>query len=266
MDLMQSFRTLRKRGKLTVTLLLLVLLGTAGAAIELPGTYQSTGEMILLNSKAGQATFGNPYLSFNPALTTTANILSLQVADSATALRLSSQGYTGSYAVTVPSQTGAPMLEVTVTAGTPAAAQGTLHAVMKELNVQLRQLQGNVVPKDRIATQALSTTSHASLLISKTAKPLVMVLGVGLVLTFMVPQIVERRSAKRGRGKRRGPASVSGVRPDLANELAYTENVTASTAKEQQSTQPVLEQEPVSHFTPGRDTRYHQSDTPWGSY
>jgi hypothetical protein len=201
MDLMQSFRTLRKRAKLTVTLLLLTLVLTIGAAVKLPWAYQSVGNTVLLDSKAEQAAFGNPYLSFDDALELTANILCLQLTGSTTALALQAQGYTGSYTATVPSATGAPMIQITVTASSPAEAQNTMQAVMSQISTQLLALQGNVAPKNRIITQVISMTPKATKLTSKKAKPVVVLLGLGLVLTFAIPQLVER-SAIRRRAKR----------------------------------------------------------------
>jgi hypothetical protein len=265
MDLMQSFRTLRKRAKLTVTLLLLTLVLTIGAAVKLPWSYQSVGNTVLLDSKAEQATFGNPYLSFDEALELTANILCLQLTGSTTALALQAQGYTGSYTATVPSATGAPMIQITVTASSPAAAQNTMHAVMGQVSTQLLALQGNVAPKNRIVTQVISMTPNATKLTSKKAKPLVVLLGLGLVFTFAIPQLVERSAARRR--ARRGADDVSGradtevPRRERVEDYreAYGAYADEPVSREPVSREPVsrepVSREPVSRAAQERDGR-----------
>ena len=194
---MQSFRTLRKRLKLTIALLLLTLVATVGALEELPWSYQSTGMAILLASKTSTATTGNPYLDMDPGILETANVLCLQLTDTTTTLMLQAHGYTGSYDASVPTTTGAPLIQITVTASSAGEAQNTLLGVMTQVATQLTSLQSNVAAKNRITSRVISTDSMATRQTSKKAKPLVIVFALGLILMFSIPQLVERRSAKK---------------------------------------------------------------------
>jgi capsular polysaccharide biosynthesis protein len=197
MDLMESFRTLRRHWKLTAVLLVLALVGAVGAYAELPSTYQSTATTLLLNSKAAQAVAGNPYLSFDPALAQTADIVCLEVTDPSTALTLIDKGYTASYSAAVSSATGAPMIQITATGSNAASVQNTLQGVTNAVNAKLLQLQKSVAPENRITSQLLSSSPTATELTSKKSKPVVIVLGLGLILAFAIPQAVESVTARR---------------------------------------------------------------------
>lgn len=119
MDLMGSFRVLRRRWILASALLLLTLLGTAAAAIKLPWSYQAMGTVVLLNSKhASASTDNNPMLAFDSSLASTAEVLSLAVMAPHTIRELQAHGYPNDYQVAVSSATGGPIMQVTVTEAT----------------------------------------------------------------------------------------------------------------------------------------------------
>ena len=222
MDLMQAFQILRKRAKLTAALLLLVVVGTIGSAVILPWTYQSTGVFVLLTPKTSTSNTTNPYLALGTGLTLTTDILVLQLGDSTTAAALTAHGYTGAYQVTSPSQTGAPIVQVTANASNPATAQSTMSGVIAAAGTALNALQSDAPSNDRISAQIISETSTPTRLSSKKAKPVAVIFGVGLILTFLIPQFVERssisRSAKRRAAKERTPE------PDSAE---FSESVTS---------------------------------------
>jgi capsular polysaccharide biosynthesis protein len=202
MDLMESFRTLRRRWVLTLVLLLLTLAGTVAAAVKLPWTYESTATVVLLNSKtASTSTGGNPYLAFDTALTQAAEVVSLDVTDPRTAVALQARGYPDGYLIAISSVTGGPILQITVTGKNPVTVEHTLYGVINEVKTKLTQLQAGITSRNLIKAQVLSVTPQPSRSKSKKAKPLVVVLALGLVLTFAIPQIVDgmrtRRQARR---------------------------------------------------------------------
>ena len=142
MDLIESFRILRKRWILTSTLLLLTLVGTAAAAVKLPWTYQSVATMVLLNSKTGSApSGGNPFLAFDPSLSQAAEVVSLEVADPSTALALRARGYPNGYQVVISSVTGGPVLQTTVTGSNKNTVEHTLYGVTGEISTKLLDLR-----------------------------------------------------------------------------------------------------------------------------
>jgi hypothetical protein len=203
MDLMESFRVLRRHRILTVVLLLLTLVGTVGAAVEMPWSYSSKATVVLLNSKnASAATGGNPYLSFASSLTQAADVLCLEVTDPGTGLVLSAHGYPASYQAVVSSATGAPMIQITTTGSNKDAVEHTLQGVTQQVSVKLLALQADVPQQNRITSKLISSDLQASRSTSKKAKPLAVVLGLGLVLTFALPHLLDgmtaRRRARRG--------------------------------------------------------------------
>lgn len=218
MDLMESFRTLRRRWILTSVLLLLTLAGTVAVAIKLPWTYQSEATMVLLNSKSGSAATGNnPYLAFDPSLSQAAEVVSLEVMDPRTAQVLQARGYPDAYQIAISSVTGGPVLDTTVTGSKKNTVEHTLNGVMQEIGAKLLNLQTGIAPRNLITAEVVSVKPQASRSVSKKAKPVVVVLCIGLVLTFAIPQILDGVAArKRSRWEMTGSSSDRTVlgRPD----------------------------------------------------
>jgi hypothetical protein len=207
MDLMQSLRILRKRWILTALLLLLTLGGTAAAFVKLPHTYVADSTVVLLASQnASKPNGSNPYLSFNSSLPLTADVVRRELLDPRTALDLAARGYTAPYLVVDAPDTSGPVLLVTVTGKDKAAVEHTLYGVTAEIGTKLLGLQATIRPINRIRVVTLSVTPKAKLSISKLARPLVVILGFGMVLTFAVPLIVDaqisRRRARTGSARR----------------------------------------------------------------
>lgn len=215
MDLMESFRTLRRHWVLTLVLLLLTLAGTVAAAVKLPWTYESTATVVLLNSKtASTSTGGNPYLAFDTALTQAAEVVSLDVTDPRTALALQARGYPDGYLIAISSVTGGPILQITVIGKNPATVEHTLYGVINEVKTKLFQLQTGLTSQNLIKAQVLSVTPQPSRSTSKKAKPLVVVLALGLVLTFAIPQIVDGMRTRRQVRRNGADASPRTRHPD----------------------------------------------------
>lgn len=208
MDLMESLRALRRQWILTSVLLMVTFAGTAGALAKLPWAYQSQATTVLLNSKSASASVGgNPYLAFADSLTLAADVVSLEVMDPRTADALQASGYPDSYQVVVSTLYGGPILQITVTGSKKSTVEHTLYGVLDEVSAKLLALQGGITPRNQIRSLVVSVTPQASRSVSKKAKPLVVVLGLGLVLTFAIPQIVDgmvsRRRLRRASGARR---------------------------------------------------------------
>ncbi len=230
MDLMESLRNLRRRWILTSVLLLLTLACTAAAVVKLPTTYQSQSMVVLLASQsASKQSGGNPYLAFSNSLTDTADIVRREVMDPSTALALAARGYSATYLVTAASDTSGPVLLVTVTGSNKNTVENTLYGVTAELNTRVVGLQAGISPYNRITSLVVSTTPKATASLSKKARPVVVVLAVGLVLTFAIPQIVDARAIRRraqrapgGHAKPGYPADdgADGVRPYADSPVA----------------------------------------------
>jgi hypothetical protein len=221
MEVMETFQVLRRRRLLSSVLLLLTVAGTAGAAVKLPWTYQSVAQTVLLNSNtASKASGGNPYLAFDPSLTQTANVLCLELMDPRTAHALASEGYSAGYQVVVNSVTGGPVIQITVTGSNAGTVEHTLSGVTDAVSTKLQGLQSGIAPQNRITSTVLSVQPTATRSLSKKAKPLVAVLGVGLALTFAIPQLVNGVALRRRRRHSGTSATSSSMGASNATSLS----------------------------------------------
>ena len=211
MDLRQAVRIWRARWILTSVLLILAIVGAAGAAAKIPRSYQSTSTVLLLASRAASASNGgNPFLSFSPSLTLTADAVSRELMAPGTVRQLAAQGFTASYAVALPTYTTSTtgsVLTVTVTGPHAAKVERTLQAVTAQIGTQLAQLQHGVPARSQVDADTLSITPQATLSVSQTARPLVVVGAVLLVICFGIPIVLDglltrRQLRNRSRGVR----------------------------------------------------------------
>ncbi len=160
--------------------------------------------MLLASRSAARLNGGNPYLSFNPSLTLTADVLSRALMAPGTGKDLAAHGlrspYTVALAPNTTTTTGSVLL-ITVTGSNRTAIEHTLNGVTSELSIKLAQLQSSIKRYDRIRVAALSVTPRPALSVTATARPLVGVVTLGLLVAFGIPvlvdgQITERRSRK----------------------------------------------------------------------
>jgi hypothetical protein len=204
-----SLRTGRGRWILTGGLLLLTLVGVVVALAELPPTYQSESSVVLLASPAASRPNGdNPYLSFSPSLTLTADVLSREMMAPSTVSYLASNGFPDSYNVelaTYTTDTTGSVLLVTVTGTDKVAVQLTLHGVTNEISTVLAKLQASSPPDDRILASTISMSRQATLSLSQMARLLAVLIGVGLIASFGVPWLVEAQIAGRRIQRDGGP-------------------------------------------------------------
>jgi hypothetical protein len=205
MDLVASGRTLRRRWILTSFLFLLTLAAAVAAWVKLPGPYQAESMTVLYPSQQASKPNGdNPLMSFGGSLNVAGDIVLRMVSSPAYAAQLAAQGYTSSFTIVDDPNTTGPILDVTVTGSNQSQVEQTLNGVTTAVKTQLAAIQRNYKPANRITSQVVSTQPTPKLLISKKARTVVIVLGLGLILTFAIPQVVDAEIAKRrgARGKR----------------------------------------------------------------
>jgi hypothetical protein len=212
MDSGGSFGILWRRKGLTLALLMLTLLGAAGAGIKLPLKYNASITATLLNSKKSSETLGdgNPYLSFDSAMVDMANLLALKLTSDANTLALQQNGYTASFQAQVLSENDEneePFIQVSVEGDGKETVGRTLQGVAASLRAQLGQVQAGVPAKERLSLQTLAEVSTPVPSWSAKIKPVVGFLAIGLLLTFLLPQAVEGSVARRR--KIRDAASVA---------------------------------------------------------
>jgi len=201
MDLSETFRIWRRRRLLTVLLLILALVGGVAALIGLPRAYQSDSSVILLPSRsAARQNGGNPYLSFTPSLTLTAEALSQELMGPGVTQDLIARGFPSPYTVALApdtTTTTGSVLLVTVTGSNKNLVEGTLTAVTGEIGTKLLQLQGKVTAPNRIRALTLSSSPYATLNVSQTARPLVTIAVLELLLALGIPVLVDARVTRR---------------------------------------------------------------------
>ena len=201
MDLRQAVRIWRARWIFTSVLVILAVVGAVEASAKMPRYYQSASSVVLLASHAAsKQNGGNPFLSFGPSLTLTADAVSRELTAPATVSRLAARGFTASYTVAVPpvtTFTTGSVLLVTVAGTDAAGVQSTLTAVTAQISTQLAQLQRGVQASSRIRADTLSFTPQATLSISQTARPLVVVGALLLVICLGTPIIVDGLVTRR---------------------------------------------------------------------
>jgi hypothetical protein len=219
MDLVASGRTLRRRWILTSFLFLLTLVAAVAAWVKLPGPYQAESMTVLYPSQQASKPNGdNPLMSFGGSLNVAGDIVLREVSSPSYAAQLAAHGYTSSFTIVDDPNTTGPILDVTVTGKNQAQVEQTLNGVTAAVKTQLAAIQQGYKPANRITSQVVSTQPTPQLLVSKKARTVVIVLGLGLVLTFAIPQVVDAEIAKRrsARGQRVNSkfAQSAGSRPE----------------------------------------------------
>ncbi len=202
MDLNSSIGVLWRRKGLTFTLLLFTFVGTIGAFVILPWTYKASVTETLLNSEESSQSLGggNPYLSFDSALVEMANILTFKLTDSQNLLALQQQGDTASVQAQILSENAEneePFIQISVSGSNKATVAQTLQGAVSALSSQLAQLQTGLPAQERASLQTIAETSTPVRSVGAKLKPLVGFLGVGLVLTFVLPQAVDGAATRR---------------------------------------------------------------------
>ena len=201
MDLKQAVRIWRARWIFTSVLVILAVVGATEAAAKMPRYYQSASSVVLLASHAAsKQNGGNPFLSFGPSLTLTADAVSRELTAPATVSRLAARGFTASYTVAVPpvtTFTTGSVLLVTVAGTEAAGVQHTLQAVTAQISTQLAQMQRGVPGPSRVRADTLSFAPQATLSVSQTARPLVIVGALLLVICLGTPIVVDGLITRR---------------------------------------------------------------------
>jgi hypothetical protein len=206
MDISESLNIWRRRSILTTALLAMALAGAAAAVTGLPRTYQADSTVIMLASRsAARLNGGNPYLSFSPSLTLTADALSRGLMAQGTMQQMAARGFSDPYTVALApytTTTTGSILLVSVTGSARQSVERTLTAVTDEIGTTLARLQSNVSPSNKIRALTLAFSSRATLSISQTARPLVAIILPGFLLALAIPLIVDGWIARRRIRKR----------------------------------------------------------------
>ena len=199
MNVRDALAVWRRRWILTLLLLLMALAGTAAVAMKLPRHYQAQSTVALLPSSSETVPNGrNPYLTYNGSLPMTAQIISYQLMAPESVQSLAAHGNTASFTVTLaPNSAGAPILNVVVTGSNKSTVERTLIAVTSAIGAKLSALQAGISSSNQIAVMTLSVDTHPSTSLSKTARPTVVILFLGVTLALAIPVIIDGTVRRR---------------------------------------------------------------------
>lgn len=213
MDLSEALRIWRRWWILTFALIILLSVGVS-AALPRMRTYQSGSQVVLLASRsAAKLNGGNPYMSFSPSLTLTADALSREIMSPGTMQDLAARGFLGQYTVMLApytTNTTGSVLLITVTGSRKTLAESTLHAVTNEISTELLQLQRSVPARSRVRAATLSLSPRATLSVSGTARSVIPLVAVGLLLALGMPLMADGWVCRR-RARRRGAVRSEGA-------------------------------------------------------
>jgi capsular polysaccharide biosynthesis protein len=195
---MDIMKTLRKRWALTTALLMLTLIATAAALVELPWSYTATADIMLLPSKNLARSYGgNLFLAFNPTINETGDVIRYEATDMRTAQVLAAAGYTQGYTVTDALDTSAPILVIAVTGNDAGAVEHTLTGVVNKISTLLASQQSSLGPSDQIHDMVIASDPQASRVTSKKARPLVFVFAAGLLFSVAIPVLADAAAGHR---------------------------------------------------------------------
>jgi hypothetical protein len=278
MNSSDPFGVLWRRKGLTLALLILTLLCAGCAGIILPWTYKASITETLLDSKKSSAALGggNPYLSFSSPMVDMANLLALKLTNSANTLALQQDGYTASFQAQILSenaQNQEPFIQISVTGSNQEVVGQTLQGVAASLSTLLAQLQAGVQAQSRLSLQTIAEVSTPVRSSSAKIRPAAAFLGVGLVLTFLIPQAIEGSTARRRKTRAGVTASVGdrpssrdlgpGAEPDRFRS-SYAAETRSETIQEQWPDQQVEDNFRGQHVSPRRQGESMKSRSDFG--
>jgi hypothetical protein len=169
------------------------------AARVIPPDYQAQAKVLMVPARAPATPGGdNPLLSIG-GLQPTADTLALAFADTTVQERLAKEGVTGKYEVVLDPVSKSPVLAITATDSSPAAALATLKLVVGEVPKVLADLQGKVdVPvRSQLSTLVIAQDQKATLVLKSRIRLLGAVGGVGLAVTFGLMVFLFNRDRQR---------------------------------------------------------------------
>jgi hypothetical protein len=209
MNLIGMFGIWRKRRILTALALLVALAASGMTMVRLPRTYQAESTVLLVPSRRAAKTVGdgNPYLSFTGSLATAADVLATELTAPPITRRLAARGFSEPYTAVSESTTSqtvasgsdlpGPFVLLTVTGSDQARVEQTLRAVHGAVQTTVTAMQRGIAPSKRLTVSTLSTSPQATASLSKTARSLVLVIGVLIAVALSLPLLVDAQLARR---------------------------------------------------------------------
>ncbi|MDR7281115.1 hypothetical protein [Catenuloplanes atrovinosus] len=215
MDFADVAKLLWRRWYLTAPLLLLTVIAMVWMALVVKPDYKAIGNVTLIPpTVATQAEIGktqevNPW---EPSALAEATLIRLQ--SKALADSLAAQGYQGEWTVTT-LDTDAPIISIEVVSPTEQQARVALGALIKVVQeeVSTKQEGYKLQEGEKITTLPLENSDSVERVTTKLKRALVVVFGVGLILTIGVAVSVDAVLRRRARHQVEGGAAIPGPVP-----------------------------------------------------
>lgn len=252
MDFGEVFRILQRHWRVSLPILLLTVLATAGMYLAWPTKYQSTAQITLVGPESlatAQGNGNNPYLVVGN-LEPMANILATNLSTEQAAQRLNALGVTGSFTAVVPPFAAGPFIALSLEGKDSAAISRDMPVVIGFTKQQLRAMQENgsvQTPSSGIVGASVIAQPSTPAPVLKTKIELVAgVFVLGMLALFLLSFGAEARAGRRRRknrlygGRRRENAAPRGVNqvPGV-NEIGIGQSQRESQGPRQQDSQPV---------------------------
>lgn len=237
MDLGEIVWVIRRRWYIMVPTVIAAVALAAATYFVLPGKYQSTSTIALLNAQrpATATTPGqsNPFLAFDASLTATADFLARNLTSDATAQQLKQQGVTEEYTAALADNAQGPFVALTVTGTDKAQVAASIATLTSFASERLQQIQEqNGVPAGNMIHTAVIVPPQEPQQQLKNKVQDVAAVGLGcLTLAFMATFITE--GLYRSRQRRRtasAPGTVVVSSSAAAASPATAGSATASSA------------------------------------
>lgn len=227
MDLWDLTRLLFRRWYIALPILLVSVLTAALVGQSIKPDYRATGNLVLIPAP-GPAEPADPKQRTeerpkNPwadlGLEALGNAAILKVLDQRTLKGLADAGFSDSITVQVTPRT--PILYVEAVGNSPEQATATVQQVIKLLAAEVAEQQKGfgVLPQDTITTLTLTDGADVEAVTSKVKRVLVVIVGLGLLITaagtIAVDVLLRRRQRRRGQAD--ADEADEALRPDTAN-------------------------------------------------
>ncbi|MFF0091993.1 Wzz/FepE/Etk N-terminal domain-containing protein [Streptomyces canus] len=209
MDLAEIFRVMRRRWYVLLPGLLLTIGLTVAVALTVPVTYQSQSTVVLLNSeKATKAYDGNPFLSTQTSLTGMADSLARNLNSDVSLRELKSRGATGTFEAKLADNAQGPLMWLTVTGTGKKAVLKSDRLLTEYAKERLEQFQKqqSVTEDARIRMMTIVAPQIPAAQTKTRLEYMIMVGGLGLVLSLVAAFYVEARRRPRPAVREEEPA------------------------------------------------------------
>lgn len=200
MDFWDVARLMWRRWYVTAPALLLTILAALVTGLSINPEYQVTGHVAVVGpsvqrESTSTITHVNPW---SPEALADASVIRLQ--GKALADTMEAEGYSSEWGATVTGRL--PVIRLEVIASTPEEAQATLQRLLEVIDeeVELRQLEHQVAPEERISTVPYDGGEIVEPVTGKLKRAVIVVIGAGLIFTVGVVVAVDawlRRKAAR---------------------------------------------------------------------